>query len=147
MFSYLAQILGDAPEPKPSGLISSPHVEGSFLMKKLIAAMAIGAAALLSVSAANAANQKGLTEVAQLSTGSKSQHRHYGHSHGRQHYGHRHHRHYGQSGHRYYRQQRGYGYAPQYYGGGYGGPGYGGGYGYGGPSITFGFGGGGYNGW
>jgi hypothetical protein len=39
-------------------------------MKKLIVAMAVGAAALLSVSAANAANQKGLTEVAQFSTGS-----------------------------------------------------------------------------
>ena len=120
---------------------------GVCFMNKLIIAMAVGAAALFSVSATNAANQKGRTDVTQSSTGSKSQHRHYRHSHGRQHYGHRHDRHYGQSGHRYYHQQRSYGYAPQYYGGGYGGPGYGGGYGYGGPSITFGFGGGGYNGW
>lgn len=96
-------------------------------MNKLIIAMAVSAAALLSASATNAAEPKAATDIS-------AQHRH------RRHYGHHHH-HYGH--HRHYRPY--YGYAPRYYGGGYGGPYYGGGYGYGGPSITFGF--GRYRGW
>jgi hypothetical protein len=105
-------------------------------MKKLIIAMAVGAAALLGGSAANAADNrvkaKAATDVTQSSTDISSRGRHHGY------YGYRHYRpHY-----------RSYGYAPRpYYGGGYGGPYYGGGYGYGGPSVTFGFGGGGYRGW
>jgi hypothetical protein len=107
-------------------------------MKKLIIAMAIGAAALLGGSAANAADNtvkaKAATEVTQSSTDISSRGRYY------RHYGYRHYRPY----------YRSYGYAPRpYYGGGYGGPYYGGGYGYGGPSVTFGFGfgGGGYRSW
>jgi hypothetical protein len=106
-------------------------------MKKLIIATAIGAAALLGSSAANAADNtvkaKAATDVTQSPTDISSQRRYY------RRYGYRHYRpHY-----------RSYGYAPRrYYGGGYGGgPYYGGGYGYGGPSVTFGFGGGGYRGW
>jgi hypothetical protein len=111
-------------------------------MKKLFIAMAVGAAALLGSSAANAADNtvkaKAATDVTQSSTDISSRGRHYRRYH---HYGYRHYRpHY-----------RSYGYAPRPYyggyGGGYGGPYYGGGYGYGGPSVTFGFGGGGYRGW
>ena len=110
-------------------------------MNKLVIVFAVGAAALLGGSAANAADGTGKTnaskDVTQQSTDISSRGRHY-----------RTHRHYG---YRNYRPQYGnsYGYyAPQpYYGGGYGGgygrPYYGGGgYGYGGPSISFGFGGG-----
>jgi hypothetical protein len=110
-------------------------------MKKLIIAMAVGAAALLGGSSANASDTtvkpKAATDVTQSSTdiSAHRRHRHY------RHYGHRHYRHYG---HRHYRPYyRSYGYAPRYYGSPY----YGGGYGYGGPIITFGFGGGGYRGW
>ena len=101
-------------------------------MNELIIAMAVSAAALLSVSATNAAEPKAATDIS-------AQHRHHRH-HGHHHYRHHHHQY---AHHRHYRPY--YGYAPRYYGGGYGGPYYGGGYGYGGPSITFGF--AGYRGW
>ena len=111
-------------------------------MNKLFIAMAVGAAALLGGSAANAADNtvkaKAATDVTQQSTDFSSRGRHYRHyrHHGYRHYGYRHYRpYYGNS----------YGYAPRPYYGGYG-RGYGG-YGYGGPSVTFGFGGGGYRGW
>jgi hypothetical protein len=105
-------------------------------MKKLIIAMAVGAAALLGSSAANAADNtvkaKAATDVTQSPTDISSQarrYRHYGYRHYRPHY-------------------RSYGYAPgPYYGGGYGGPYDGRGYGYGGPGVTFSFGSGGYRGW
>ncbi len=116
-------------------------------MKKLAIAFAVGAAALLGGSAANAADNtvkaKAATDVTQQSTdfSSRGRHyRHYGYRHYR-HYGYRHYRHYG---YRHYRPYYGnsYGYAPRPYYGGYGHS-----YGYGGPSVTFGFGGGGYRGW
>ena len=107
-------------------------------MKKLAIVFAVGAAALLGGSAANAADNtvkaKAATDVTQQSTDFSSRGRHY------RHYGYRHYRPY----------YRSYGYAPRpYYGGGYGGPYYGGGYGYGygGPGISFSFGSGGYRGW
>ena len=106
-------------------------------MKKLAIVFAVGAAALLGGSAANAADNtvkaKAATDVTQQSTDFSSRHRHYRHRH----YGYR------TYGYRPYRPYyRSYGYAPgPYYGG------YGRGYGYGGPSISFGFGGGGYRGW
>jgi hypothetical protein len=106
-------------------------------MKKLAIVIAVGAAALLGGSAANAADNTvratAATDVAQQSTDFSSRNRY------------RHYRHYG---YRQYRPYYGnsYGYAPRPYYGGYG-RGYGGGYGYGGPSVTFGFGGGGYRGW
>jgi hypothetical protein len=104
-------------------------------MNKLAIVFAVGAAALLGGSAANAADNsvkaKVTSDVTQMSTDFSSRGRHY------RHYGYRNYRpYYGNS----------YGYAPRpYYGGGYGGgyaqPYYGGGgYGYGGPSISFGFG-------
>jgi hypothetical protein len=107
-------------------------------MNKLAIVFAVGAAALLGGSAANAADNsvkaKAASDVTHQSTDFSSRGRHY--------------RHYGYRGHRpYYGNSYGY-YAPRpYYGGGYGGgygrPYYGGGgYGYGGPSISFGFGGG-----
>jgi hypothetical protein len=101
-------------------------------MKKLAIVFAVGAAALLGGSAANAADNtvkaKAATDVTQ-STDISSRGRHY------RHYGYRHYRpHY-----------RSYGYAPRRYYGGYGGPYYGGGYG--GPGVTLSFGGGGYRGW
>ncbi len=102
-------------------------------MKKLAIIFAVGAAALLGGSAANAADNtvkaKAATDVTQSSTDISSRHRHWRRYH---HYGYRHYRPYYGS----------YGYAPRPYYGGYGG-----GYGYGGPSVTFGFGGGGYRGW
>ena len=104
-------------------------------MNKLAIVFAVGAAALLGGSAANAADNsvkaKATTDATQQSTDFSSRGRHY--------------RHYG---YRSYRPRYGnsYGYyAPRaYYGGGYGygRPYYGGGYGYGGPSISLGFGGG-----
>jgi hypothetical protein len=107
-------------------------------MKKLCIAMAVGAAALLGGSAANATDNtvkvKAATDVTQSSTSStdissRRRYRHYGYRHYRPHY-------------------RSYGYASRpYYGGGYGGPYYGRGYGYGGPGVTFSFGSGGYRGW
>src|SRR6266851_858200 len=101
-------------------------------MKKLAIAFAVGAAALLGGSAANAADNtvkaKAATDVTQQSTdfSSRGRHyRHYGYRHYR-HYGYRHYRHYG---YRHYRPYYGnsYGYAPRPYYGGYS-------YGYGGPS-------------
>src|ERR1700694_5594071 len=115
-------------------------------MNKLAIAFAVGAAALLGGSAANAADNtvkaKAATGVSQ-STDISSRGRHY------RHYGYRHYRHYGYRSYRPYYSSYGYAPRPYYggYGGGYGGPYYGGGYGYGGPSVTFGFGGGGYRGW
>lgn len=105
-------------------------------MKKLAIVLAVGAAALLGGSAANAADNtvkaKAATDVSQQSTDFSSRGRHY-----------RNYRHYGYRSYRRPYYGNSYGYAPRpYYGGGYGGPYYGGGYGYGGPSISFGFGGG-----
>ena len=102
-------------------------------MKKLAIVFAVGAAALLGGSAANASDNtvkaKASTGVSQ-STDFSSRHRGYRYSRG---------------------YSRSYAYAPrpyygrrayvQPYGYGYGGPVYGRGYGYGGPSISFGFGG------
>src|SRR6202158_5414487 len=96
-------------------------------MKKLFIAMAVGAAALLGSSAANAADNtvkaKAATDVTQSSTDISSRGRHYGYRH----YGYRHYRPY----------YRSYGYAPRPYYGGYGGgygvPYYWGGYWYSGP--------------
>jgi hypothetical protein len=103
-------------------------------MKKLAIVFAVGAAALLGGSAANAADNtvkaKAATDVTQQSTDFSSRGRHY-----------RDYRHYGYRSYRPY-YGNSYGYAPRPYYGGYGG-----GYGYGGPSVTFGFGGGGYRGW
>jgi hypothetical protein len=125
-------------ERRTSGLITTPHVfyYWSDGMKKLAIVFAMGAAALLGGSAANATvKAKAATDVTQTSTDISSRGRHY------RHYGYRHYR-------TYYRS---YGYAPRPYYGGYGGgydrPYYGGGYGYGGPGVTFSFGGGGYRGW
>src|ERR1700682_499274 len=103
-------------------------------MKKLFIAMAVGAAALLGSSAANAADNtvkaKAATDVTQSSTDISSRGRHYRRYH---HYGYRHYRpHY-----------RSYGYAPRPYYGGYGGPYYGGGCGYGGARAGLPLGGGG----
>jgi hypothetical protein len=103
---------------------------------KLALVFAVGAAALLGGSAANAADNsvkaKATTDATQRPTDFSSRGRYY--------------RHYGYRSYRpYYGNSYGY-YAPRpYYGGGYGygRPYYGGGgYGYGGPSISFGFGGG-----
>jgi hypothetical protein len=105
-------------------------------MKTLALALAVGAAALLGGSAANAADNavkvKAAFDVTRQSTDFSSRGRQY-----------RNYRHYGSRSYRrpYYGNSYGYAQRP-YYGGGYGGPGYGGGYGYGGPSISFGFGGG-----
>ena len=108
-------------------------------MNKFAIVFAVGAAALLSGSGANAAdnagNSKAAIDVTQQSTDFSSRGRHY------RHHGHRHYRHYGYRSYRPYYGNR-YGFAPQPYYGGYGR-----GYGYGGPSVTFGFGGGGYRGW
>jgi hypothetical protein len=115
-------------------------------MKKLAIVFAVGAAALLGGSAANAADNtvkaKAATDVTQ-STDISSRGRHY------RHYGYRHYRHYGYRSYRPYYSSYAYAPRPYYggYGGGYGGPYYGSGYGYGGPIISFGFGGGGYRGW
>jgi len=103
-------------------------------MKTLAIVFALGAAALLGGSAANAADNmvkaKAAIDVTQQSTDFSSRGRHY-----------RNYRHYGYRSYRPY-YGNSYGYAPgPYYGG------YGRGYGYGGPSVTFGFGGGGYRGW
>ena len=101
-------------------------------MKKLAIAFAVGAAALLGGSAADAADNtvkaKAATDVTQQSTDFSSRGRHYRH-YGYRHYGYR------QYSQPYYGDS--YAYAPRPYYGGYGG-----GYGYGGPSVTLGFGGG-----
>lgn len=108
-------------------------------MKKLAIVLAVGAAAVMGGSAANAADNsvkaKTSPGVTQSSTDISAQRRHghwRGHHHHHRHWGHRHH-------HRPYYNS--YGYAPRhgYYGGG---PRY---YG-GGPGVTFSFGSGGY-GW
>ena len=109
-------------------------------MKKLAIVFAVGAAALLGGSAANAADNtvkaKASTEVAQPTTDISSRGRHY---RSYRHYGYRNYRpHYGNS-YGYYQPRPYYGGG---YGRGYGQPYYGGGgYGYGGPGISFGFGG------
>jgi hypothetical protein len=103
------------------------------MMKKLAIVFAVGTAALIGGSVANAADNsvKALTstDVTQSSTDISSRHRHW---HGHRHWSYRHYRPY----------YRSYGYAPRPYGY-YGGPGY---YG-GGPGVTFSFGSGGYRGW
>ncbi len=118
-------------------------------MKKLAIVFALGAAALLGGTAANAESSVKTTEGATVgtsqSTDFSSRHRGYRYSRG---YARPYYRSYGYAPRRAYYAPRAY-YAQPYYGGGYGygGPVYGGGYGYGGPSISFGFGGGGYRGW
>lgn len=120
-------------------IIVPQFFQGSEEMRKLAIAIAVGAAALLGGTAANADNSA-KTEGATVGTSQATdfsahrRHRHYGHRHHR-HYGHRHHRHHRSYG--YYAPRRSY-YAPQAY---YAQPYYGGGYGYGGPSISLGFGG------
>ena len=97
-------------------------------MKKLAIVFAVGAAALMGGSTANAADNAGKakrsTDVAQSSTDISSRHRHWSHRHYRPYYGS-----YG------YYAPRSYGYygGPRYYGGG--------------PGVTFSFGSGGYRGW
>lgn len=109
-------------------------------MKKLAIAIAIGAAALIGGSAANAADNsskaKSSPGIQQVPTDFSSQHRR--HHHGHRHHGHRH------WGHHHYRPHyRSYNhYAPRHHG--YHGPRY---YGGGGPGVTFSFGSGGYRGW
>lgn len=103
-------------------------------MKKLAIVFAVGTAALIGGSAANAADNavksKSSTDVTRPLTDFSSQHRH------------RHHRHWGHRHYRPYYNSYGY-YAPRRYG--YYGPRY---YGYGpryyggGPGVTFSFGGG-----
>jgi hypothetical protein len=115
-------------------------------MKKLAIILAVGTAALMGGSVANAADnsvkEKALTDVTQSrivtqsSTDISSRHRH-GHWRGYRH----HHRHWGHHHYRPYYSSYGY-YAPRSYGY-YGGPRY---YG-GGPGVTFSFGSGGYRGW
>src|SRR5712664_4191630 len=85
-----------------SAAISTPHISGSARMKKLAIVFAVGAAALLGGSAANAADNtvkaKAATDVTQSSTdiSSRNHYRHYGYRHHYRHYGYRHHyRHYG----------------------------------------------------
>ena len=111
-------------------------------MKRLSLAIAVGAAALLGVSAANASDNtvptKAAPGVTKQSTDISSRgrhHKYHGHRHHR-HHGHRHHHHHRHYGFRHYRPYYGgsYGYyAPRPYYRGYGGPG-----------ITFSFGSGGY---
>jgi hypothetical protein len=104
---------------------SARELEGD--MKKLALIFAVGAAALIGGSAANAADNtvkaKAATDVTQQSTDFSSHRRHYRHRH----YGYRHYR-------PYYGDSYGY-YAPRPYYGGYHR-----GYGYGGPGISFSFG-------
>lgn len=59
-------------------------------MNKLIIAMAVSAAALLSVSATNAAEPKAATDI----SAQHRHHRHHGHHHYRHHHQYAHHRHY-----------------------------------------------------
>ena len=115
-------------------------------MKKLAIILAVGTAALMGSSVANAADNsvkaRSSTDAAQSRTATQSptdissRHRH-GHWRGYHH----HHRHWGHSHYRPYYNSYGY-YAPRSYGY-YGGPRY---YG-GGPGVTFSFGSGGYRGW
>ena len=125
-------------EIKSSAMIGIPHIHyRSEGMKTPIVAFAVGTAALLGGSAADAAYNtmkgKAAVNVMQQSTDFSSRGRHHRHYHHYRHYGYRHYRpYYGDS----------YGYAPRPYYGGYRRS-----YGYGGPSVTFGFGGSGYRGW
>jgi len=125
--------------------LSLHNPDWSAEMKKTMIAIAIGAAALMGGTAANAASPdaaaksttaKQATETSQ-STDISAQRRHR-HGHRHHHHGHRHH-HFHRHGH--YRAYR-----PHYYNsyGYYGRP-----HGYygGGPGITFSFGSGGYRGW
>ncbi len=105
-------------------------------MKKLAIVVAVGAAALIGGSAANAADNaakvKPSDAVTQSPTDISSQHRHHHRHHrhgGHRHWGHHHHRHWGHHHHRRYYNSYGY-YAPRYYGHRH----------YGGPGITFSFG-------
>ena len=106
------------------------------MMKKLAIVFAVGAAALMGGSAANAADNavkaKSETGAAQTSTDFSAQHRHWRHHHhhhGRHHHWGHHHRPYYRS-YNYY-APRAYGhYGPRYYGHRH----------YGGPGVTFSFG-------
>jgi hypothetical protein len=110
-------------------------------MKKLAILFAVGAAALMGGSVANAADNsvkaKTSPGVTQSSTDISSRKRH-GHWRGHHHH---HHRHWGHRHYRAHHNSYGY-YAPRPHGY-YGGPRY---YG-GGPGVTFSFGSGGYRGW
>jgi Ni/Co efflux regulator RcnB len=100
-------------------------------MKKLAIVLAVGAAALMGGSAANAADNsvKAQAPVAakQVHTDISSRHRH---GHWRHHH---HHRRWGHRHHRPYYNSYGYHGGPRHYGGG--------------PGVTFSFGSGGYRGW
>ncbi|WP_291852116.1 hypothetical protein [Bradyrhizobium sp.] len=114
-------------------------------MRKLAIVLAVGGAALIGGSAANAGDgavkaRVTSANVAESSTDISAGRRH-GHWHGHRHWGHRHHGHRHHWGHRHHRPYySSYGYAPRHHGY-YGHPGY---YG-GGPGITFSF--GGHRGW
>ncbi|KRR16755.1 hypothetical protein CQ14_14265 [Bradyrhizobium lablabi] len=101
-------------------------------MKKLAIVFAVGAAALMGGSAANAADNavkaKGATSAARTSTDFSAQHRHWRHHH-HHHWGHRHYRPYYGSYNYYAPRAYGY-YGPRYYGHRH----------YGGPGVTFSFG-------
>ncbi|WP_065752310.1 hypothetical protein [Bradyrhizobium paxllaeri] len=106
-------------------------------MKKLAIVFAVGAAALMGGSAANAADNavkaRNAPGAAQTSTDFSAQHRHWRHHHhhhGRHHHwGHHHHRPYYRSYNYYAPRAYGY-YGPRYYGHRH----------YGGPGVTFSFG-------
>ena len=111
-------------------------------MRKLAILIAVGAAALMGGSTANAADAVKAQSPADVksSTGMtdfSAQRRH--HHHGHRHHHMRHHHHWGHHHRPYYRSYnyyapRAYGYhGPRYYGGG--------------PGVTFSFGSGGYRGW
>lgn len=109
-------------------------------MKKLAIVLAVGAAALMGGSAANAADNsvKAQAPVAakQVHTDISSRHRHghWRHHHHHRRWGHHHHhRHWGHRHHRPYYNSYGYHGGPRHYGGG--------------PGVTFSFGSGGYRGW
>lgn len=131
-------VLCRTPERHVRRPVSLHMFHWSSMMKKLAIVFALGAAALMGSSAANAADNsaKASTDVAksrtvrEAPTDISSQHRHrhwHGHHHHHRHWGHRHYRPYYNS-YGYY-APRGYGYyGPRYYGGG--------------PGVTFSFGGG-----
>ena len=101
-------------------------------MKKLAIVVAVGAAALIGGSAANAADNAVKSKPSNAVTDISSQHRHHwGHRH--HHWGHRHYRPYYNSYNYYAPRRYGY-YGPRYYGHRH----------YGGPGVTFSFGGGGW---
>ena len=109
-------------------------------MKKLAIVVAMGAAALIGSSAANAADNaakaKPSNAVTQSPTDFSSQHRHWRHHHHHHHWGHRHYRPYYNSYGYYAPRSYGY-YGPRYYGHRHYGHRH-----YGGPGVTFSFGGG-----